>query len=100
MDLIEFVILVGVLIWIGLRVGPADDKSKKGWKHTIVILSGFDDCEQIEHRLDEMGRWGRELVLVSVLPDGNAKQSIYAVFKEPAPHWQDEKIDATRARST
>jgi hypothetical protein len=97
MDLAEFVILISVLVWIGTRIRPVREQPTHGWKHTLVNLSGFDNYDQVEHRLDEIGRWGRELVLIWVPPD-DPERPVFGIFKEPIPHGYDEKLEARRAR--
>jgi hypothetical protein len=88
MPIWEFVILIGVLVWIGIALKtPWPKKPQTGWKYSVINVSGYDD---VEKRLNEIGRWGRELVLIWTPQDADPKNHIYAVFKEPVPIGQQE----------
>jgi hypothetical protein len=77
----EFVILLGVLIWMGLSLKPVG-QAPTGWKYSMANISGYED---VETRLNELGRWGSELVLIWSPPGSDPKREIYASFKEPIP---------------
>jgi hypothetical protein len=78
----EFVILLAVLIWIGLKLRPTAPGAKPqiGWKYTVVNIAGYED---VEKRLDEIGGWGRELVFIWSPLGVDPKNYVYAIFKEP-----------------
>jgi hypothetical protein len=82
MPIWEFVILLAVLIWIGLRIKPAvpAPRPQIGWTYTVVNIAGYED---VEKRLDEIGGWGRELVFIWSPPDLDPRNHVYAIFKEP-----------------
>ncbi len=75
MQFVEFVILLAALIWIGVSLNKP--RPTMGWKYTLVNIAGYED---IEKRLDEIGRWGRELVLIWSPPDADPKNHVYAIF--------------------
>jgi hypothetical protein len=81
MPFLEFTILIGVLIWLGIRLKPLG-QVQTGWKYSIANISGYED---VENRLNELGRWGRELVVIWSPPGADPKREIYAVFKKPIP---------------
>jgi len=83
MPIWEFVILLAVLIWIGLRIKAATvpvPKPQIGWKYSVVNIAGYED---VEKRLDEIGGWGRELVFIWSPPGHDPNDYVYAIFKEP-----------------
>jgi hypothetical protein len=81
MPIWEFTILLVVLIWIGVRsrVPPAP-KPQIGWKYTVVNIAPY---ENLEIPLDDIGGWGRELVCIWSPEDLDAKNHVYAIFKQP-----------------
>ena len=81
MSILEFVILLSVLIWIGISLNRP--RPVVGWKYTLVNIAGYEDVEKC---LDEKGRWGRELVLIWSPPDLDPNSHIYAIFKESVPY--------------
>jgi hypothetical protein len=66
MQLVEFVILLAILIWIGISLNtPWPEAPKKGWKYTVVPVGEFNfggyDEPYLVNRLNEFGRWDRRL---------------------------------------
>jgi hypothetical protein len=56
------------------------------WEHNF----GGSDEPYVEHRLNELGRWNRRLVLIWMPPKGDPKRDLYAIFEEPISFGQSE----------
>jgi hypothetical protein len=90
MPIWEFVILLAVLIWIGIKLNtPWREAPKMGRKYTVIPVGEYNfggyDEPYVEKRLNEIGRWNRRLVLIWMPPNGDPKRDLYAIFEEPIP---------------
>ena len=63
MALWQYVVLIGLLIWIGVNLKRLLPTGHPGWEYSIVNISGMG-IDSIENRLNELGRSCSELVTI------------------------------------
>jgi hypothetical protein len=91
MSVWQILVLV-FLAWIAFRMKPSlgGRQAVTGWKYSFVNVSD-KQIHDIPDRLNESGRWGRELIMLWSPPQPSSDQeTLYAIMRERVPLGQRE----------